>query len=294
MDQANPGFLQLRLLEPPSEIVRVLCEPNTPETIFMSRNILEFTHENYNIEQSIRCISAGTKANVFCSVFMRAESKDINIDGSFAQRDFLLNYNEKEKKGFSFSKSEISLKDQSYLMLKPETRPIDIVQLRIFQNGVETSSVYFSPDFYTEYPVCLFPTNADLQKGECRVILKALSKDRRFNNFQREFVFKINPGGGKTPNIKVVAPKRSESIKGPTFVTAEAVVENAQEPCELSLFCGKKRLKMIKGLRLQSTVEMGPPHSRLKTGEYSIWAAVRLKRGLVVASDVHHLSVTEK
>ena len=294
VDQASPGFLRLRLLEPPASSVRILCEPNTPESLVLSRNILEFTPENYNIEQSIRCTAVGTKANVFCSVLMRAESKDPHIDAVFMQWAFLLNYNEDEKKGFSFSKSEISLKDQSYLMLKPDSRPVDIVQLRIFQDGVERSSIYFSPNFYTEYPICLFPTKADLLKGECRVTLKALSKDSRFNNFEREFVFKINTGNASIPDIRVVAPKQGELIKGPAFVTAEAVVEGVQEPCELSVFCGKKRLGMDIGRRLESAIEMGSPHSRLKTGEYSVWAAVRLKSGLVVASEVHHLSVTEK
>jgi len=293
VDKKNPGFIRLRLLEPPQSSVRVLCEPDIPEMMTLSRNVLEFTAENYNIEQTIRCDAAGAGTDVFCNILVRAESKDPQIDAVFTKRLFLVNYAENKKLGFVLAPSELSLKDQSYIMLKPESRPVDIVKLHVFQNGVETASVDFSPGFYGEYPICLFPTREALQKGECRVTLKAASDDRRFNKFQKEFVFKFNIGSISIPDIKVVAPRSESVIKGPDFVTAEAVAEGVNEPCELSLFCEKKRLGMIQGTRLQRPVEMGPPQSRLTSGTYLLWAAVRLKSGLVVASEVTRLTVTQ-
>jgi len=293
VDAVNPGFLALRLLEPPSEKVRVLCQPNAPGTITLSQNILEFTPENYNIEQSIRCTAEGETINQFCSVLVKAESRDSNIDGAVAQRPFLLNYDDKNAANFTTSKTTLTLKDQSYVMLKPDTRPVDVVHLRVLQNEVETSSVYFSPNFYEEYPICLFPTKEALQKGECRVNLYAASKDLRFNNFAQELVFKINTNGVKIPDIKIIAPAPEVVIKGHAFVNAEAVVEGVGKPCELSLFCGKKRLGLVNGPRLQSAVEMGPPQSRLPPGRYPLWAAVRLKSGVVVATDVSTLVVSE-
>lgn len=293
VDAANPGFLALRLLEPPSDRVRVLCEPDAPGTITLSQNVLEFTPENYNIEQSIRCTAEGGASNQFCSVLIKAESRDSNIDGAAAQRPFLLNYDDKSAAGFTPSKTELTLKDQSYVMLKPDMRPVDVVHLQVFQNGVETAAVYFSPNFYAEYPICLFPTKEALQKGECRVKLHATSKDLRFNNFAKELVFKINTGGVTIPDIKIIAPVSEVAIKGPAFVNAEAVVEGAVEPCELSLFCGKKRLGLVNGPRLQSAVEMGPPQSRLPPGTYPLWAALRLKSGVVVATEVSSLVVGE-
>ncbi|MDD2599992.1 MAG: hypothetical protein PHO37_12320 [Kiritimatiellae bacterium] len=291
VDAANPGFLAIRLLEPPSERVRVLCQPDTPGTITLSQNILEFTPDNYNIEQIIRCTAESETRNQFCAVLMKAESRDTNIDGSVAQRPFLLNYDDKSAAGFTTSKTSLTLKDQSYVMFTPDTRPVDVVHLRVLQNGVETSSVYFSPNFYTEYPICLFPTKEALQKGECHVSLRAVSKDLRFNNFAQELVFKIDTHGVNIPEIKMIAPALEVVIKGPAFVNAEAVVEGAEEPCELSLFCGKKRLGLVNGPRLQSAVEMGPPQSRLSPGRYPLWAAVRLKSGVVVATDVSTLVV---
>ncbi len=293
VDQTNPGFLSLRLLDPPLQNVRVLCEPATPGTIALSRNLLEFTPENYNIEQIIRCTAAGAEANLFGVVLVKAESRDLNIDGAFTQRSFLLNYADKMQAGFTPSQSELTLKDQSYFMLKPDTRPVDVVHLQVYQNGVETAAVYFSPGFYAEYPICLFPTREAWLQGECRVTLRALSKDRRYNNFEKELVFKIHAGGVEIPDIKIVAPAPGIAVKGPAFVTADAVVEGAQEACELSLFCGRKRLGLASGPRLQSPVEMGAPQSRLPAGTYPLWAAVRLKSGLVVATAVNELIVEE-
>jgi len=293
VDQTNPGFLSLRLLEPPRENVRVLCEPAAPGTITLSRNLLEFTPENYNIEQTIRCTATGAEANRFCAVLVKAESRDVNIDGALAQRTFLLNYDEKMSVGFTPSPTELTLKDQSYFMLKPDARPVDVVHLQVYQNGVETAAVYFSPNFYDNYPLCLFPTREALLQGECRVTLRAASKDRRFNNFEQELVFKIKTGGVDLPDIRLVAPPAGIAVRGPAFVTADAVVEGTLEPCELSLFCGKKRLGLVSGPRLQSPVEMGPPQSRLPAGTYPLWAAVRLQNGLVVATGVNSLVVGE-
>jgi hypothetical protein len=291
VDKDNPGFLRLRLLEPPRDTVRVLCEPNALSTIQLSRNLVEFTPDNYDIEQTIRCDVVSAADNVFCSVLVRAESKDIQINGVFTKKPFLLNYNEDKKQGFVIQPSELTLTNQSYVMLTSEVRPVDIVKLQVIQHGVETASVDFCPEFYADYPLCLFPTKADLQKGECRVILKASSKDHRFNNFEREYLFKLNMGGVKIPDVKMVVP---QSVKGPAFVTAEAVADGVKQSCQLSIFCGKKRLGMIQDTRLQRPVEMGPPQSRLLPGNYPLWAAVRLKNGLVVASDVSHLSVTKE
>ena len=291
VDASTSAALNIRLLESPSAPVYVLCAPDKPSMLALSRKKLEFTSANYSIEQLVNCVSRGKGTNVFCNVLVRAESNDPDIDGSFTKRSFLLNKSEKTKSGFVFEKTELALEDQSYLMLKPEIAPVDIVLMKIFQNNIETASIIFSPSYHRSHPVCLFPDAADLKKGECRVLLKAESSDSRFNKYQREFVIKIDATGLKIPAIKIISPRKEEQVAGPSFFLAEATVADVEQPLELSLFCGNKRLGLIKGSRLQSPVEMGPPQSRLKAGEYPVWAAARLKNGLVVASDVHSLTV---
>jgi len=291
VDASSSAALNIRLLESPSAPVYVLCASDKPSMLALSQKRLEFTSADYSVEQLVNCVSEGKGTNVFCNVLVRAESKDTDIDGSFTRRSFLLNKSEKARSGFAFEKTELALEDQSYLMLKPETAPVDIVLLKIFQNDIETALIIFSPNYYKSHPVCLFPNAADIKKGECRVFLKAESSDSRFSKYQHEFVIKIDATGLEIPAIKIVSPKKGEQVAGPSFFLAEAAVTGAEQPLELSLFCGNKRLGLIKGSRLQSPVEMGPPQSRLKAGEYPVWAAVRLKNGLVVASDVRRLTV---
>ncbi|MFO7937405.1 MAG: hypothetical protein R6V06_07350 [Kiritimatiellia bacterium] len=291
VDRSEPAFIRLCLLEPPEEPVRVLCAPSDPDMLKLSHAEFTFDHKNYNIEQSLRCSVAGTGKNKFCTVLINTVSDDDASDGISARHVFLLNRSETESSGFSFNTNRLSASAQSFVMLKPDTRPVDFVNVSIFQNGVETASVCFSPDYYAEHPVCLFPAAEAAENGRCEVRLKALSRDKRFNGFEKRYGFDLDYSGFSIPDVKVIAPDGKTPVSGPAYVTAEAVAVGAEQPFGISLFCGKKRLGLKKGSSIKTEIEMGTPLSRLTAGEYPLWAALRLENGIVVSSPVTLLTV---
>ena len=291
VDKSNPAFIRIRLLEPPVEPVRVLCAPADPKTLKLSRTEFLFNYENFNIEQSLRCSAVGHETNQFCDVLVSTVSDDGAADGISAKHTFLLNHRNAVKSGLSFNTNLISESSQSFVMLKPDKQPVGFVNVRIFQNGVETTSVCFSPDYYDAHPVCLFPTYEAVKDGRCEVIVKAASSDKRFDEFEKRFVFKLDYSGMKIPDVRIKSPKGNTLLPGPAYVTAEAVAEGVEQPAEISLFCGKKRLGVKKGTDIKSGIEMGPPLSRLSAGKYPVWAALRLKSGMVVSSPVNLLTI---
>lgn len=286
IDKSTPGFISLRLLEPPRETVRVLCEPAQPNILSLSGNVFEFNSDNFNIEQSIRCTVVGGEESYKCDVLINALSDDKDIDGVSTKIRFLLNHTEAQPSGFSFNKSRVTLADKSFVMLKPSVQPFDFVNVQILQHGVETASVTFSPEYYDSYPVCLFPVAKALAAGKSELVVKASSGDKRFDGYKKRFVFDLDYPDLKLPDVKVISPKADARIAGPAFVTAEAAAGDVKGPCKISLFCGKKRLGVEQGRSIKAGVEMGPPLSRLGAGEYPVWAALRLGDGLVISSPV--------
>ncbi len=286
VSQSDPGFISISLLEPPVKSVRVLCEPAQPNLVNLSRNVFEFNSENFNIEQSLRCSSVAAGTNIFCDILINTISDDSDIDGFSTKHTFILNHSEEVRSGFSFHTNRVTLADQSFVMLKPFTRPVDLVNVQVFQNGVETASVSFSSEYYDDHPVCLFPVTSAVSAGNCEVVIRASSVDKRFDGYQKSFAFNLDFGDLALPEVKVLSPAADAQINGPAFVTAEAAAYGVKEPSEISVFCGKKRLDVKKGTTIKAGVEMGAPLSRLSDGEYPMWAALRLENGLVIASPV--------
>jgi hypothetical protein len=74
-------------------------------------------------------------------------------------------------------------------------------------------------------------------------------------------------------------------IDGPAFVTARAEADVNNFSGVLGVFLGHKRLGRVSTPACSVPVEQGPPQSRLGKGDYSLWSAVELANGLVVASE---------
>ena len=293
LDSSSPAFIRMRLLEAPVEPVRVLCAPVDRGMLGLSQEAFEFDSSNYDIEQTLRCSVVGLEKNVFSDVLISAVSEDADIDGVNRKHIFLCNHREEGRAGFVAATNEVSIGDQSRVMLKPGARPVDLVFASVIQNGVETETLCFSPDYFDNHSVSLFPDSEAIESGKCEITLRVRSRDSRFDGLEEQYVFKLNYGSAKVPEVRVVASANGASIEGPAFVTAEARVAGAEGPFELSLYCGRKRLGTAKTAALKAGVEMGPPLSRLAPGKYPLWAAVRLKSGLVASSPVSVLEVTQ-
>ncbi len=291
IDGANPGFVRIRLLEPPLAPVRVLCAPSDPAALALSQSVFEFDSSNFDIEQVVRCSAATGESNLFCDLLISAVSDDGDIDGVSTKHTFLVNSANGGKSGFVFSTDSVTLADKSFVTLKPEVRPVDLVFVSVMQNGVETASLCFSPEYYAEHPICLFPDRNAIAAGGCEVVLKTKSRDSRFDGIERHYAFRLDYGGMDVPDLRVVAPEHNARIDGPAFVSAEAVVSGAQGAFELSLYCGRKRLATAQAAVLKSGVEMGPPLSRLGAGVYPLWAALRLQNGAVISSPVTRFEI---
>jgi len=293
IDRSNPAFIRIRLLEPPAAPVKILCAPTDPANIMLSRSEFVFDASNFDIEQVLRCASAGQDTNVFSDVLISAVSNDDDIDGVARKHTFLLNRSNGQRSSLSFATNQLDLSAQSYVMLGADTRPLDMVYVSVLQNGVETTTLCFSPDYYQQHPVCLFPSAAAIAAGSCEVTLNVVSQDRRFDGLQRKFEFKLNYGDVNVPQLRIVAPLDESVIEGPAFVNAEAMVAECDQQFELSLFCGRKLLGSTNESRLKAAVEMGAPLTRLSKGEYPLWAALRLANGMVIASPVARFVVEE-
>jgi hypothetical protein len=164
----------------------------------------------------------------------------------------------------------------------------------VVQHGRITGEVYFSPDHFEGSLVRLYPTAEDFKNGFLPVSVRTASLDRRFNGRQFNFTFRVASNGVSVPDVRVTAPADGSVINGPAFVTARAEADVTNGVRGLGVYLGQKRLGQASAPVCSVAVEQGPPQSRLGRGTYTLWSAVELSSGLVVASEPVTFRVREE
>jgi hypothetical protein len=285
IDSSNPGFVGIRLLDRPSQEVRVFCATDVPGVAALSREGLVFTPDNFDIEQTVRILPATNSPTLFFHFMASAQSEDKAVDGSNDLRPFLLNFDETEVGAVAFARDSVSPALGFNVALRAEKRPSDMVCASIVQHGRVTDQVCLSPDHFDGSPVRLYPTAADYTSGVLPVTVRTTSADRRFNGRQFEFSFRVASNGLPIPSVHVTSPADGSVIDGPAFVTARAATDITNGVSGLGVYLGHKRLGKVSAPVCSVAVEQGPPQSRLGQGDYTLWSAVELVNGLVVASE---------
>ena len=285
IDANNPGFVGIRLLDRPAQEVRVFCATDVPGVAALSREALVFTPDNFDIEQTVRILPATNSPTLFFHFMASAQSEDKAVDGNNDLRPFLLNFNESEVGGLAFTSDSASPETGFGVTLRALKRPSDMVCASIVQHGQVTEEVYFSPDRFDGSRVRLYPTAADYTNGVLPVSVRTTSADRRFNGRQYEFAFQIASNGTPVPSVRVTSPAGGSVIEGPVFVTARAETDVTNNLTGVAVYLGHKRLGRAGTPVCSVAVEQGPPQSRLGNGVYTLWSAVELSNGLVVASE---------
>ncbi|MDD2348702.1 MAG: hypothetical protein PHG74_12480 [Kiritimatiellae bacterium] len=293
IDTDRPGFVSIRLLDRPERETRVFCATDLPGVAQLSRESLVFTPDNYDIEQTIRILPATNAPSLFFHIMASAQSEDKSIDGANDLRPFLLNLDDDSPGSLVFDRTVVSPRTGYTVMLRPTTRPCEIVRARIAQNGRFTQEVYFSPDHDSGSPVQLAPTADDYAKGTLSVTVTTTSDDRRFHDKSVAVTFRVSADGIRLPNVRVTAPVTNSVIEGPAFVTARAEADASVDIGTLALFLDHKRLGLSATPVCTAAVEKGPPQSRLSAGSYTLWAAATTTNGLVVGSAPVTFSVRE-
>ncbi len=294
IDAGTPGFVGIRLLDRPAREVRVFCATDVAGVAALSREALVFTPENYDIEQTVRIQPATNSPTLFFHFMASAQSEDKTVDGSNDLRPFLLNFDENDKAGLAFARDSVSPETGFRVALRAVKRPSDIVCASIVQHGRVTEEVYLSPDHFEGSLVRLYPTAADFRNGVLPVSVRTTSADRRFNGRQFEFAFRVASNGTPVPRVRVTAPADGSVIEGPAFVTARAETDVTNRVAGLGVYLGRKRLGRVSAPVCSVAVEQGPPQSRLGHGTYTLWSAVELPNGLVVASEPVTFRVREE
>ncbi len=281
----NPGFVGIRLLDRPSQEVRVFCATDIPGVAALSREALVFTPDNFDIEQTVRVLPATNTPTVFFHFMANVQSGDKSIDGANDLRPFILNFNENETGAFIFDRESVSPKTGFTALLRPLLRPCDIVCARIEQKGQVTEEVYFSPDYFEGNLVRLHPTADDYAKGVLKITVRTTSSDWRYNVKQFDFVFSISSDGTPIPRVAVVVPENGHVIDGPAFVIARAEADITNGVQAVAVYLGHKKLGRSQTPVCSVAVENGPPQTRLGSGTYTLWSEAVTTNGLCVASD---------
>ncbi len=285
IDAATPGFVGIRLLDRPTQEVRVFCATDLPGVAALSREELVFTPEIYDIEQTVRVLPATNSPTVFFHFMASAQSEDSVIDGANDLRPFLLNYDETAAGEIAFARDSVSPETGFRVALRPSQRPSDMVCASIVQHGRVTQETCFSPDYFTGSDVGLYPTATDYKNGVLPVTVRTTSRDRRFNGRQFDFVFRVSSNGAAVPQVRITSPADGSVIDGPSFVTGRSEIEARGGAGEQSVFLGHKRLGRSATPVCSVAVEQGPPQSRLGGGSYTLWSAFAATNGLVVSSE---------
>ncbi len=289
----NPGFVGIRLLDRPSQEVRVFCATDIPGVAALSRESLVFTPDNFDIEQTVRVLPATNTPTVFFHFMASVQSEDKSIDGANDLRPFILNFNENETGAFIFDCESVSPKTGFHALLRPLLRPCDIVCASIEQNGQVTEEVYYSPDHFEGTEVRLHPTANDYAKGVLKIKVRTTSTDLRYNLKQFDFVFRVASEGAPIPCVSVIVPENGHVIDGPAFVTARAEADITNGVQTVALYLGHKRLGRSQTPVCLAAVENGPPQTRLGSGKYTLWSEAITTNGLSVASDPVTFSVRD-
>ncbi|HRR33362.1 MAG TPA: hypothetical protein P5026_04645 [Kiritimatiellia bacterium] len=293
IDTDRPGFVGIRLRDRPTREARVFCATDIPGVAQLSRESLVFTPDNFDIEQTIRVLPATNTPSLFFHMMASVQSEDKGIDGANDLRPFLLNLDDHSPGSLVFDRTAVSPSTGYTVLLRPTTRPSEIVCARIAQNGRFTQEIYFSPDNDSGSPVQLAPTAADYAKGILPVVVTTTSADRRFHEKNISVTFRVSTDGAPIPQVRVTLPAPDSVIDGPAFVTARAEADASVGISLLALFLDHKRLGCSATPVCSATVEKGPPQSRLGTGRYTLWAAAATTNGLVVGSAPVTFSVRE-
>ncbi len=293
IDADRPGFVGIRLLDRPAREARVFCATDIPGVAELSRESLIFTPENFDIEQTVRILPATNTASLFFHVMASVQSEDKSVDGANDLRPFLLNFDDRIPGSVAFDRTLVSPRTGYTVMLRPTSRPCEIVHARIAQNGQPTQEVFFSPDHDEGSPVQLAPRSEDYVKGTLPVTVTTASADRRYQNKRFDVAFRVSADGAQVPLVRVTSPATDSMIDGPAFVSARAEADPSGGISALALFLDHKRLGVAASPVCSAAVEKGPPQSRLATGTYTLWASATTSNGLVVGSAPVTFSVRE-
>ncbi|MDD4101971.1 MAG: Ig-like domain-containing protein [Kiritimatiellae bacterium] len=294
VDEHTPGFVGVRLLDKPSQDVRVLCAASVPGIVELSQETLVFRPDDFDIEQSVRITPATNTPAVFFNFMVNAQSNDNGVDGRNDQKPFLLNYDPAAEGTLDLVPDTVSAAGGFAAVLKPTVRPCEIVRVSVLHQGLVTEELYFSPHAYDGATVRLRPTAEDYAKNTLDVKLIVQSEDRRYGGRQFDFALPLARGARTVPVVRITSPADGSALDGPAFVTATAEVVGATEISALEIYLGHKRLGRATALKLEVAVEQGPPQSRLPEGPYTVWAEATTADGLVVMSAPATFSVRER
>ena len=288
-----PGFVGLRLLNPPAAEVTVHCALDLPKAGELSVNALTFTPETFDIEQTVRITVSTNTATLFARFMANAISQDKAIDASNDNRLFIFNYREDDSATLTVNDTARSPATGFTVSVVPSVRPVDPLTVRVQHRGITTEEITFTPQQFAAKPIRLYPTAHDYANGTLQVAFQLHSADRRFNGRTVTHTFRISANGHAIPNLRITSPAAGETIDGPAFVTARAEATPADGISATSIFMGNKRLGSVPAATCTAAVEQGPPQSRLSVGGYTLWAAATTTNGLTVATPPVTFTVRE-
>jgi len=294
VDRDAPGFVGIRLLNPPAAEVTVHCALDIPDAGNLSATLLTFTPATFDIEQTIRITPSANPVTLFAHFMAHAVSSDKGIDASSDTRPFVFNYRETDEATVAVSETPTRTPATGFTAsIVPTDRPVEILTVRVQHRGVTTEEVAFTPQHFGPKAIRLYPTAQDYASGMLPVSLQLISADRRFNGRTVAHTFRISAGGHAVPALRITAPAAGDVIDGPAFVTARAEAIPADGISGTAIFMGNKRLGYAPHATCVAAVEQGPPQSRLSASDYTLWATATTTNGLTIASPPTRFTVRE-
>lgn len=284
VDNYNPGFVAVRLLERPEAAVTVVCALDRDGVAELSRSELLFTPENFDIEQTIRVSPAEQGGAVRFNFMAAAHSSDRGVDGASDQRPMLLNSGEGVDPGYGFAARVVSPASGYALLLAPDGDPLELTGVSIVRHGVKVAEHFFSFDHTAPQRVLIYPTAAEYERGELEVTVVATPLERPTREKRMVYNIAVSSSGEVVPQVEIAEPAEGAVIEGPAFV--QGVVRAAVEGgvAWSGLYLGQKRVGRVAGGECQAALEMGPPQSRLGVGSYTLWGVAGGSNGVWVAT----------
>ena len=283
-DRDTPGFVGIRLLNPPAANVTVHCALDIPKAGELSASTLTFTPETFDIEQTVRIMASTNPATVFARFMVNAVTQDKSLSASNDNRPFVFNYRETDDATLTVNDAVRTPATGFTASIAPSVRPVDNLTVRVQHRGITTEEITFTSRHFNARPARLYPTAQDYANGTLQVTFQLHSADRRFNGRAVTHIFRISASGHALPAPRITAPAAGEAIDGPAFVTARAEATPAGSASETAIFMGAKRLGRAPAATCAAAIEQGPPQSRLGAGDYTLWALATTTNGIPVAS----------
>lgn len=269
--------ISLRLLTKPSSLVMIHCATDKPNATTLSQNLLTFTPENFDKEQTIT-MNADPKQRPLRMRFMAsAHSEDPAANRLSDFRILTLNHPPKASTTFLLSTSVFDPKEKTIPLLQPQTPPVVPLEVELYQHGIRTDLLFFAPDAASAQVLPIHPTLEDYQKGACTITLQSHSDDPAYQKSEQTFTIRLNRGNAPLPAIQLNTSAGNAPVKGPAFVSASAQVQALQPISSLRLFYLNKCVAASTNNFCTGQIENGPPQSRLATGTYPVWAEVVLQ-----------------